>query len=137
MRYKLANLDPIEYSAAKLKLFVKFAGEASTQASGVRRSVTSYAAEQGKTVAILEMKMSENTSEMLNTLKVMEAKEGEIIQQQAKSEQEAQMAMEELQKERMAYEYLLKTEFMQAEYDEKKEIELTKGAFNTFNIPGW
>lgn len=85
-----------------------------------------------KASTVLEILDSINISELRIKLKQIEEIDAQMEQQSAENEQAAAAAQDERKMKYREFEEMLTRETMHEEYDEKQQIEFTKGTFSTF-----
>ena len=140
------EIDPVEYCSSDLSIF---AVNSSLEQDKLRQLKELSARLSGnpniKTSTLAELIGAENASEVKNILKSIEAKDIEIAEMQSKNEHEREVALENLKKEFLEYQSMLKINEMNAEQDRldqreyiKGDIELSKSGMidsNQNNIP--
>jgi hypothetical protein len=131
---EVINIDANEYCNAELGIFLESSSEAIAIKNKVEANVQAMIQNQVKPSTILEVLQTQNLSELKQKLKRIEQIQDQVAQQNQESEQEAAKQLDERKKQFMEYEKLLDTQFMNAEYDRKEDIEMIKGEFNTFTF---
>lgn len=131
---ELFNVNPDEYCNASLGVFVQSSAEAIAIKNKLEANVQAMLQNKVRPSTIIDVLTTDNVAELKNKLKRIEEIEDEIAQQQQQSEQEAEKEADERKMRFAQYESMLRIDEMHAEYDEKKEIEMIRGEFNTFTF---
>jgi len=131
---QLLEINPDDYCTSELGVFLDSSSEAIARKNKIEANVQSMIQNAVQPSTIVEILQSTNIAELKEKLKKIEEMQADMERQNAKSEQDANIALEETRKEFMEYEMMLKEAFMNAEYDRKEDIEMIRGEFNTFTF---
>ena len=129
---ELAAIDPVEASYEEMDLTLEYNTEEMRKLQEIKQYLQPFLQNGGGMSAVIDTIMAETVAEVKVKIDDYEAKMQAQAQQQAQSEQEAEQAMVAIQKETAEFQSLLDTDFMNAEYDRKEDIEMIKGDFNTY-----
>jgi hypothetical protein len=131
---QLMEIFPEDFMNEDLGVFVERASEQIRKLEEMRSYAQAMLQNDHKPSTVLEIIDAINVSELKTRLKQIEAIDAQIEQQNAANEQEAEAAADERKKMFMEYEKLLERENMHAEYQEKQDLEMVKGTFNTLTF---
>lgn len=123
---QLLEIDPDQYTCAELGIQVQSSAEAMQIKNKLEANVSAMLQNGSKPSTILEVLQSQNIAELSAKLKKIEDAQAQAEQAMAQNEQEAQKLADERNKDFMQYQEMLKTDYMNKEYDRKETIELIK-----------
>lgn len=131
---QLLEINPDDYANADLGVYLDSSSEAIARKNKIEGTVQAMIQNNVRPSTVVEILKSTNIAELTEKLKKIEEIQAQVEQQNAKSEQEANLALEETRKSFMEYEMMLKETLMNAEYDRKEDIEMIRGEFNTYTF---
>lgn len=121
------QITPEEYCMASLGLFMTNSSKELDRLRKMEALTQPMLQNNTKPSTVAEIFTSRSMAELKAKLKQVEDIQAKMDQAAAQSEQEAAAAADQRAKEFTGYEMMLKTQFMNAEYDRKEDLELLKG----------
>jgi len=131
---QILEINAEEYCNAELGVLIESSAEAMQILNKMESQATAMLQNATKPSTVLEVFRTQNIAELKEKLLQIEEIQARVEQQNQQSEQDAAKAMDERKMKFMEYEKLLDTQFMNAEYDRKEDIENIKGEYNTFTF---
>lgn len=128
------EVNPEDYCSSSFGVFVESSADAIAKKNKLEQSIQALIQNGAKASTVATIIQAENVAAIMQELRNIEEKEAQMAQQSDKAKGEQEQQMEELRKEHMEYELLLKTEFMHEEYNRKEDIEYIRGDFNTYTF---
>jgi hypothetical protein len=128
------ELNPEEYCNASLGVFVQSSAEAIAIKNKMEANVQAMIQNKARPSTIIDVLTSDNIAELKAKLKRIEEIEDESSKAQQEGEAKQQEDMDNRKMKYAEFQNMLDTKLMMAEYDEKKEIEMIRGEFNTFTF---
>lgn len=131
VRDSILEVDPNEYTNADLGVFIVDGLEDSKVMDAMKAEVGNMIQNGIRLSTVLEVLQEGNISGLRMKLKNIEAIEDQLLQQEQKTEADAQAAADQRKETFMEYEKVLEEQLINAEYDRKEDLEDIKGEFNT------
>jgi hypothetical protein len=130
----LLEIDPNTYCNAELGILIESSSEAIALKNKMEATVTAMLQNQVKPSTIATILKEQSISELETKLKEIEAIQASVDESTAKGQQEAEAAADARKEKFEKLAAMLKTDFMNEEYDRKEDIEMLRGEFNTLTF---
>lgn len=130
MRTKLLEINPDYYCYADFGLMMVDSAAETAQLNRMRQYAQSFAQNGETPEAVLALETANNISTLKNQLAEIKEQQIKLAQQNAASEQEAELDRIELEQSFKEFEKLLDIQEMHEEYDRKLDLVVTQGDIN-------
>ena len=131
---QVLEIDPNTYCNAELGIFMQSSAEAMAMKNKMEGTIVGMIQNNAKPSTIAGIIKAQSIPELETKLKEIEALQAKIDEATVTNQEEAQKAAD-ARKERFAkLDAMLKTDYMQEEYNRKEDIEMLRGEFNTFTF---
>lgn len=137
VRNAILQIDPAQYLESDFGVFISRSARDLQNLEMVRQQVQAFAQNGVAPSTIINVVQAKSLSKLRSILEEAEAKAMEANQNMQLSEQEATERIEMIKGQYAEIQSALDTQYMNAEYDRKEEIEHIKGAYSTYkNVEG-
>lgn len=127
-------VNPDEYCNEDLGVFVDSSSDATLMKNKIEASVTAMLQNGTKVSTIIDILYANNVAEIRNKVAEVEALQAQSEQSIAQQEEANAKAADDRKKEFAEFENMLDLRLLGEEYDRKEDIEMIKGAFNTYTF---
>jgi hypothetical protein len=125
---ELFKIDPTDHASSSYKVYADFKNRNKEKMDLLRQNINAVAQRKDiKLTALADMIFTDSYAELRARLKQAENLEMELAASQAENEQSRAVALEELKREYMQFENMLKVDFMEREADRLDNREYIKG----------